>query len=120
MEFTLAFPIEEDMVNLGSWLLLYHPKFFTENFWGHMRFFFWFVFSCLILSIQLLLVTKFSTISLQNYNQEQEIYEKLIELGESKYLNNYFETVKENAAKNKTTEKLVKQDNLMDVLQTMK
>ena len=45
MEFTLAFPIEEDMVNLGSWLLLYHPKFFTENIWGHTRFFFWLVFS---------------------------------------------------------------------------
>ena len=39
----LEFPVEEDIVNLGAWILLKHPNFFGGSLRGNLRYLFWFL-----------------------------------------------------------------------------
>lgn len=47
----LAFPIDEDMVNLGVWIQIHHPNFFDTTTKGHFRYAFWFLFTSLNLFV---------------------------------------------------------------------
>ena len=39
----LEFPVEEDIVNLGAWILLKHQNFFEGSLRGNLRYLFWFL-----------------------------------------------------------------------------
>ena len=38
----LEFPVEEDIINIGAWILLKHPNFFGGSSRGNLRYLFWF------------------------------------------------------------------------------
>ena len=50
-ENTLIFPIDEDAINFGTWIQLYHPNFFEGGYKGYARFFLWLVYSIFVLCI---------------------------------------------------------------------
>ena len=59
-ECKIEFPLEEDIINLGSWILIYHPNFFNGSGKAALRYTFYFINSVVILSIQLIFLMYFN------------------------------------------------------------
>ena len=55
----LTFSADEDMVNLGVWLQIYHPNFFDTTMYGHLRYAMWLIFTFINMGIQVIFVVKF-------------------------------------------------------------
>ena len=96
---TLEFPIEEDPLNLGTWIQLYHPNFFDGSLKGHLRYAFWLIFTLAVLVVQIIIIMKFDILTIDDSVENNKMYNKITDLGPAKVYRNWIVTVNNKAAK---------------------
>ena len=80
-ETNLEFPLEHDVVNLGSWILLSHPNFFIGSTRANIRYALYLLNVIIILSIQFLLYLYFNITALNESLQNYDVYFEIMEKG---------------------------------------
>ena len=86
----LDFPLEDDIVNLGSWILINHPNFFTGNINASLRYLFFLVNLIVILLIQLIYISYFNYVSTKD---TVSLFDKAFELTAKGQAQVYYEWI---------------------------
>lgn len=90
----LDFPVEEDMVNLGAWLQLYHPNFFEGSTGGQLRYMIWLLISLLIQTTKFIFVVKFYMTVISDVVTPLQVYRDVLQIGRANTYQNWIDNVK--------------------------
>ena len=89
------FPMEEDIVNAGTWILLFHPNFFQGSSKANWRYLFWLLNALITLAIQGLFVLTFFVTSFNERNEPLKSRLRLEQKASTVQLyNDWFEAIR--------------------------
>ena len=84
----IEFALEEDIVNLGSWILINHPNFFDGSWKAALRYTFYLVNTVSILCIQFIFLMYFNIVAI---NDISSIYNRLFSIQEKGFIETFSE-----------------------------